>query len=921
MNRNAKLSRDGSFRLLGLLILLIILCVLSPAFARFYTDYLWFESLDLAQVFGKRITASLALVGAATLISVAFLLLNWSLVAHWIVPTERIRHTIPLSSSARRPIPGRPTQQTEIDVSARPVRIVFAVGAALTGAMVGASFSGEWQTLLLALDAVPFNFPDPIFGYDIGLYVFRLPWYSVLLNRGQTLLALALGGVLARYALFGRIRTRGVTAHLSLLGSAWLALMGCQRLLSRLALLQAQNGAIFGGGYTDIHARLPLYTVEAILFFAAAAILVINLFARQWKLLIGIGLFWIGLTLVGPLYPAVVQKFTVDPNEFALERTYIEHNIRYTREAYQLDGIVERNYAADGILDQSELAADADVLSNVRLWDYRPLLRTYSQLQEIRLYYSFHGVDVDRYRLGDQLTQVMLAVRELDVDELAEQAQTWINRHLVFTHGYGLALNSVNEVTPEGLPKLLVRDIPPVSDDPAFDITRPEIYFGERTREYALVQAAEEEFDYPQGDANVYTRYQGTAGVRLDNALRRTLLATRFGSTQLLLSSALSSDSRILFHREIRDRAQTIAPMLWYDEDPYPVIADGRIVWLLDAYTWTDQFPYSQPMGRDPIGRLNYIRNSIKVTVDAYSGEIHFYITDPEDPIAATYARIFPTLFEDGTHMPEVLRSHWRYPETLFLFQSELYATYHMRDPQVFYNREDLWDTPQELVETEQRVMEPYYVTMRLPGSDELEFLLVRPYVPRQKQNMVAWLYARCDGDVYGELGIFKLAKDRLIYGPLQIEGRVDQDPVISQQLSLWDQRGSRVLRGNLLVLPIQDTFLYIEPLYLEAESGQLPELKRVLVAYADRVAMASTLDEALLQIFAEEGPGVADAVEPVDSGISALTDSDSLEELADRAWLHYQAAQACLEVADWSCYGREQALLESALLLMVSEQ
>ncbi|MCD6284392.1 MAG: UPF0182 family protein [Anaerolineae bacterium] len=910
MNRNARLSRDGSFRLLGFLIVLIIFCILSPTFARFYTDYLWFESLDLAQVFERRITASLALAGAAALISVAFLLLNWSLVAHWIVPTERLRRTIPLSASLRSPIRGRPPQRTQIDVSARPVRIAFAVGAVLIGVIVGVSLSGEWQTLLLALDAVPFNFTDPIFGQDISLYVFQLPWYRVLLGRGQILLALALGGVLARYALFGEIRARGVTAHLSLLGSAWLVLMGCQRLLSRLALLQTQEGAIFGAGYTDIHARLPLYTVEAILFFAAAAILVINLFARQWRLLIGIGLFWVGLTLIGPLYPAMVQQFSVEPNEFALERPYIEHNIRYTREAYQLGDIAEQNYAADGILNQSELAADADVLRNVRLWDYRPLLRTYSQLQEIRLYYSFHSVDVDRYQLGDQPTQVMLAVRELDVDELATQAQTWINRHLVFTHGYGLALSSVNDITLEGLPKLLVRDIPPISDDPILDIARPEIYFGERTREYALVQAVEEEFDYPQGDSNVYTRYQGSAGVRLGNALRRTLLATRFSSTQVLLSSALSNDSRVLFHRDIRDRAETIAPMLWYDDDPYPIIADGRIIWLLDAYTWTDQFPYSQPMTG-----LNYIRNSIKVTIDAYSGEIHFYIIDPQDPVAATYARIFPMLFEDGSQMPEVLRSHWRYPETLFLYQSELYATYHMRDPQVFYNREDLWDPPHELVETEQQVMEPYYVTMRLPGSDEPEFLLIRPYVPRQKQNMVAWLYARCDGDVYGELGIFKLAKDRLVFGPLQIEGRVDQNPVISQQLSLWDQRGSRVLRGNLLVLPIQDTFLYIEPLYLEAESGQLPELKRVLVAYADRIAMAPTLDEALLQIFAEGGAGSAA------SGISAPAENESLEELAGRAWQHYQAAQACLEAADWSCYGREQSLLESALKLMVHEQ
>jgi hypothetical protein len=462
-------------------------------------------------------------------------------------------------------------------------------------------------------------------------------------------------------------------------------------------------------------------------------------------------------------------------------------------------------------------------------------------------------------------------------------------------------------VTSEGLPRLLVRDIPPVSVHPELELTRPEIYFGESTDNYVIVNTTEREFDYPKGDSNAYTRYEGPDGVPLRNLLRRLLLALRFNSTQLLISPALKNESRILYHRTITDRAQTIAPMLWYDYDPYPVIVDGRIVWLMDAYTWTDRYPYAEPTDD-----VNYMRNSVKVTVDAYTGEITFYLIDPEDPIAATYARIFPTLFKTEEEMPAALKAHWRYPETLYLYQSQIYAAYHMRDPQVFYNREDLWDVPQELTQTEQKAMEPYYVALRLPDSDQLEFMLIRPYVPKQKQNMVAWLYADSDGEDYGTLGIYKMAKDRLFYGPLQIEGRINQNPAISQQLSLWDQRGSRVLRGNLLVIPIDQTFLYIEPLYLESESGQLPELKRVIVAYGDRVAMASTLDTALVQLL--EGTDVRAPEEepaPVTGEVGAL---------AEQALQHFEAGQACLQAGDWTCYGREQAALEEVLRAMIQE-
>jgi hypothetical protein len=902
MSRDNPLIHKRGFWIVVGLIALTLLCITSSTFTSIYTDFLWFESLDFEQVLIRRIWAGVGLAATSAAIAVTYLVFNWSLLPYWIAPRDTLTQTNPFRARTGRNAKSKET----ITISTKPIRFLFTAIAVIVGLVVGLTLGQFWQPYLLATHGLPFNLNDPIFDLDLRFYVFRLPWYELLLGRIQLLLIIGFLGVLGRYMLFGQIKTRGVTAHLSLMGAAWLIVMGFERYLSRFKLLQSDLGAVFGAGYTDLHARLPLFTIEAVLFMVAALILIINLFSRQWKLLLGIGIFWVGLSLIGPVYPTTVQQFTVEPNEFSLERPYIEYNIAYTRMAYGLDKIKERSYPATGSISLEDLQANQDILRNVRLWDYRPLRRTYSQLQEIRLYYTFNNVDIDRYIIDGNLTEVMLAARELDVDELSEQAQTWINRHLIFTHGYGLTLNAVSSVTPEGLPRLLVRDIPPVSEAENLEITRPAIYFGERTDTYAIINTAEREFDYPQGDSNVYTRYEGPDGVPLANPLRRFLLAMRFNSSQMLLSSALDNESRILFHRTIQDRAETLAPMLWFDDDAYPVIVDGRIIWLIDAYTRTDHYPYSEP-----IEGLNYIRNSVKVTLDAYTGEIAFYLIDPEDPIAATYARIFPDLFRSGDEMPEAIRAHWRYPETLFVLQSQLYATYHMDDPQVFYNREDQWDIPQELVETSQQVMEPYYVTFRLPGNEELEFLLIRPYVPQQKQNMIAWFYARSDEENYGQIGVFKLAKDRLVYGPLQIEARTDQSPAISQQLSLWNQRGSRVLRGNLLVIPIDDAFIYVEPLYLEAESGQLPELKRVIVAYEDKVAMAPTLNDALIQVF--QGSG--------NEGTAFDPDmTRSLEQLAQEALKHYESSQSCLATHDWGCYGIEQAQLESILRRMAEQ-
>ncbi len=866
----------------------LFLLLFSSSLIQFYTELLWFQSLDYAAIFTTRLWAAVGMGVVGFLITGACFIINWSLIPYWLFPKKDWSTQI---------------RGQEVTVPTRPLRIGFTLASLLLALGFGLSLGGRWSAYLLAHRAVDFGLRDPIFGMDMSFYVFQLPWYQTVLASCKTLLAFIFVGLLLRYAIFQQVQKRGAIAHLSLVGALWLLLLSVGQLLARFTLLQSHTSVVFGAGYTDVNARNPIYIVEAIIFACAALLLVVNAFARRGRLLALAGLAWLIMSVIAGLYPLAVQRLTVEPNEFVVEKPFIEHNIYFTRYAYGLDHITEYDYPGAGTITQADLAANADILQNVRLWDYRPLLRTYGQLQEIRLYYTFNDIDVDRYMLDGHLRQVMLAARELDVDELADQAQTWVNRHLIFTHGYGLALNLASEVGTEGLPRLLMRDIPPTTAAPELALSRPELYFGESTHDYIIVNTTEAEFDYPQGDANAYTRYAGPDGVPLGSFFRRLALALRFNSVQLLLSPALTDESRILYHRNITERARAIAPMLWYDPDPYPIIANGRIVWLLDAYTWTDHFPYSEP-----VNRVNYLRNSVKVTVDAYTGEIIFYLIDPSDPVAATYARIFPDLFASRAAVPAPIQEHWRYPEMLFQYQSHLYATYHMRDPQVFYNREDLWDIPQELVETQQQTMEPYYVVTRLPDSAKVEFMLIRPYVPAQKQNMVAWLYADSDGEDYGQLGAFKLAKDRLIYGPLQVEARTDQDPVISQQLTLWNQRGSRVLRGNLLVIPIQDAFLYVEPLYLEAESGQLPELKRIIVAYNDQVAMAPTLAEALLQVLG--GAPVAPSESP----------GGDLETLAQQAWEHYQAAETCLQAGDWACYGQEQAALEQTLKAMVGE-
>jgi uncharacterized membrane protein (UPF0182 family) len=598
--------------------------------------------------------------------------------------------------------------------------------------------------------------------------------------------------------------------------------------------------------------------------------------------------------LAGVAYPGLIQRYQVSPNEIVKEKPYIDFNIRYTRLAYGLDNIEEREFPAEETLTLQDLRKNEATLKNIRLWDTQPLLATYSQLQEIRTYYKFTDIDIDRYLINGEYRQVTLSPRELSAKDLP--SRIWINERLTYTHGYGAVVSPVNRVTREGLPEFWVKDIPPAASTD-LRISRPQLYFSELATDYVFVKTQAKEFDYPAGDQNVYTTYEGQGGIPLGSFWRKTLFAARLGDLKLLLSNDLTPGSRVLLYRNIRERVQRIAPFFRYDDDPYMVISTaGRIVWLLDGYTVSDRFPYSAPTR----GLGNYVRNAVKVTVDAYDGTVHFYVADPADPLIRTTARIFPGLLQPLDAMPADLRAHIRYPEGLFRVQAGMYAVYHMRDTQVFYNKEDLWSIPVRHGAGPDRPMEPYYLILRLPGEPKEEFVLLIPFNPSKKDNLSAWLAARSDPPHYGKLVVYNFPKQKLIYGPRQIEARIDQDSFISQQLSLWNQRGSQVIRGNLLVIPIERSLVYVEPLYIAAEKGQLPELKRVIVGFGDRIAMAETLEDAMARVFggpaasagAEAAPGPSVRPEGsvktlLDAAASALTRANEelrrLDELLRR--------------------------------------
>lgn len=787
--------------------------------------------------------------------------------------------------------------------------LLIAVAAGIVASLISAAEVSNWEVFLQFIYQVPYGQNDPLFAKDIGFYLFSLPAYVAIKNA--MIITLLLGAFLAGaiYWMHGDVDfdkrpasiSPAVIAHGSMLLGLFLLVKAWAYGLDRFLLLYDDNGVVVGASYTDATVVIPLLWVVAIVALLGAALSLTNLWFRSYRQPVAAAavMFAASVTLL-EIFPAVFERLLVKPNELQLERPYIQRNITLTRQAYNLDQITVKPFSAAQNLTPRSLQANQPTLDNIRLWDWQPLMDTYAQLQEIRTYYKFLDVDLDRYWINGSYQQVTVSARELDPELLPANARTWVNRHLLFTHGIGAIMSPVTRKNAEGLPILYLQDIPPVATGgPA--ILEPRIYFGQLPDSYVIVKATTPEFDYPAGKDNIFGTYHGNAGVAIGSLARKALFAWYFGDVNLVLSRYISADSRILFRRNIQDRVNTIAPFLQLDRDPYLVISNGRLFWIQDAYTTSKYFPYAQPL---PDGRSNYIRNAVKVVIDAYDGSIDFYLIDPADPIAATFRRIFPSLFKDFEAMPEDLKKHIRYPEDLFHIQAQMYQAYHMDSPEVFYNREDLWQFPRQ-PDGPSATMAPYYIIMRLPGESQAEFILMLPMVPSQRQNMIAWLAARCDPPHYGKLIAYAFPKDKLVYGPFQIEARINQDTDISQALSLWNQLGSRVIRGNLLVIPIEDSLLYVSPLYLRAETGQLPELKRVIAAYDDRVVMEETLSQALAALFKEpEFAGPAVAAPPKPLGADRVRD----------ALGHYNRAVAALKQGDWAAFGAELDKLRSSL-------
>lgn len=866
--------------------LLIVLFILADGLPVFYTDYLWFHSLGQGSVFVTRIVARAVIFAAAALVFFAFFMINV-----WVA-----RRLAPAGFAKSGGVMGLAT-----------------LAGVLIALFVGLIAQAQWETLLRFANATSFELADPVFGRDVSFYVFALPVYSFV----QALLTLATV-VTALFVAFiymtalGRWRlTPGIKAHLSALGAIFLLLYAWHYQLAISNLAYSTRGVVVGASYTDVHAHWPAYSILTWVTVAAALILLANVALRATKALAATAIIWVAVTIVlAQGYPAFVQKFQVRPNESVKEQQYIENNIKFTRYAFGLDTITEEDYPGEGAPSTAAINRNADTVADIRLWDYRPLLDTYEQLQSIRPYYNFRDVDIDRYTINGKYRQVMVSARELTQAQLPSQAQTWVNQKLVYTHGYGVSMSPVNEILADGSPNFFVKNIPPTGQ---VQVTRPGLYFGEKMDGYVIVKTRMPEFDYPLGDQNAMTRYDGLDGVGVGGLFNRMLFALRFGDINMLLSDAIQPDSRVLMHRNIRERIELLAPFLTLDDDPYIAIVDGKLVWLYDAYMTTDRFPFSQPYQN----RFNYIRNSVKVAIDAYDGTTTFYVVDESDPLVRAWRGIFPTLFTPLNEMPAALRSHLRYPEDIFMVQAEMLRTYHMQDAQVFYNKEDLWALPREIFGDKEQIIEPYFAIMRLPGGQREEFILLLPFTPNNKQNMVAWLGAKSDGDNYGQRILYQMPKDRLVYGPMQVEARVTQDTEISAQITLWSQSGSSVSRGNLLIIPIEGSFLYVEPLYLRAERGQIPQLKRVIVSTANAVAMDESLGLALRKLFSGVAlPGTAPAVptptpgaaqpgQPLSSDVAALIRTASQQ---------YQQAQDALKVGDWTGYGEAQKALEGTL-------
>jgi uncharacterized membrane protein (UPF0182 family) len=858
----------------------------------------WFEALGYDAVFWRILLLKAGLFTVAGLVTYCYVLLNFVALSH------RIDKAPTLHGSAGTPwMPVDPMPLTALRPHIRWLIPVLALALAI---VVGLVAAGSWDTVLRFLWRQPFGQVDPVFGHELGFYIFSLPLLELIQNALTSMALVVLLVLLTAYRSarlldyrsgVGLLAPRPVRLHLvaniDLLLLSWAG----GYLLDRYALLASSSGAVFGAGYTDV-----IVTRHALL--GAAASIAVFVALLHWSLVTDrarlvpylAGGFLAAMLWFLFVLPLFVQRFVVEPNELELETPYLERNIAFTRDAYGLAGIAESDHDPRSGLDMPTIAANGPTIGNIRLWDWQPLTQTFRQLQQIRSYYAFRNVDVDRYRIGNDYRQVVLSAREL-AEDLPGTGETWVNRRLQYTHGLGLVMAPAAEKTPDGRPVLTVKDLPPQSPA-ALPISEPSIYHGEEDSGYRIVATRIPEFHHPQGNENVYVSYAGHGGVPIGTPFRRLVYALHELDVNILISDYVTAGSRIQLWRSVPDRIARIAPFLRLDGDPYLVVDQGRLFWIQDAYTTASGYPYAEPA---PEG-FSYIRNSVKVAVDAYDGDVALYVVDPDDPVLRVYRAAFPAMFRPLEAMPEGLTAHLRYPRDLFEVQVRTYAKYHMTVPQVFYNSEDLWATPKEKYGGATVAMEPYYVLVRLPGEDQLEFLLMTPLTPARRDNMIAWMAARADAPHYGELLVYRLPKERLVLGPMQIEALINQDTTISRQISLWDQHGSRVLRGNLLVIPIDNAFLYVEPVYLSAEDNDLPQLKRVIVSDGERLAMEPTLEEALRAAFsttAREGEGTKHPSPTVD---------------LDQMRRSLGAAEAALRDGDWAQFGAAMQELKSLL-------
>ena len=908
-----------------------LLLILGGSFStilNFTTDYKWFKELGYTKTFLTKLSTQFK-IGVP-----AFLIVFIAIFSYIMFMKKRYYREANI----------QPTKTL-----GRWFNITLALISGLISMFISSIFvSNLWFSVLQFINRTNFNMKDPIFNKDLSFYVFALPLFKEIVGLLFLTIAImillsiilyiimSISGIISGNR-FGEQRVfdmdgrplgsrmgdiidkeliKNVFFPVGILISIFFILLGINYYLNSYELLYSTRGVVYGASFTDVRVNLWVYRVMAAASILSATMFLYGMIKGSINRL-AIGPIIIIITLIfGNVGNTLVQRFIVEPDEISKEQEYLEYHMEYTQRAYGLKDVEKRDFPVDQDLSKEDLSNNEDTIGNIRINDYRPIKQVYNQLQAIRLYYNFNGVDIDRYNIDGKYTQVFLSARELNQENL--QTKTWINKHLKYTHGYGVALSPVNAIASDGQPEMLIKNIPPVTDVD-LEIERPEIYFGESTNDYIIVNTDEMEFDYPEGSDNKQTMYEGTAGIEL-GGINRILYAIKEKSYKLLISSNINRDSRIIKHRNINERIRKIAPFIEYDENPYIVVnqQDGKLYWIIDGYTVSERYPYSKPFSEE--SNMNYIRNSVKVVVDAYNGDVKYYVFDEEDPIIGTYRKIFPDLFLDKSDMPDGLMEHTKYPTTLFNIQAEVYKNYHVENPMVFYNEEDLWDIAQEKYMGEVQYVEPIYQMFRLPDVDELEFLLTIPYTPKTKPNMTSLLVARNDGEDYGRLLLYEFPKGKTIQGPMMIESRIDQNTEISEQLTLWSQEGSKVLRGNVIIVPIENSLLYVEPIYLEADSeNSFPEVKRVVMAFEDKMVMERSLEEAFAKIFGEwegkpeevEEPEEAEQTDKTDETDEVKKDS---EKLVKQAIEIFNKAKSASQGGNWAEYGRYIEELEDVL-------